>query len=257
MSRDPTAEYYAEPELYDLLYGHLADDVAFYVAAAQRAKGPVLEVGCGTGRVLLPTLEAGVDIDGLDVHAPMLDGLRRKARARGLAPRVFEADMRDFTMPRRYALVTVPFRAFQHMLTADDQLRALRCMREHLDSGGSLLFNVFHPSFDVIATAGDEPRATIETVHPETGLPVVAWDRPTYDRVNQLVAVEREVQESDARGYVGNTRRLAFRMRWVWRPEMELLLRIAGFSRWEVRGGFDGRPLEKDTDEMVWTAWRD
>jgi len=257
MKSEALSEYYDDPALYDLLYAHLTDDVAFYVEAAKRAKGPVLEVGCGTGRVLVPTLEAGVDIDGLDVHAPMLEGLRRKAEARGLTPRVVEGDMRDFTMPRRYALLTCPFRAFQHMLTTDDQLRALRCMREHLEAGGALAFNVFFPSFDKIATTADEPIASIETVHPETGLPVVAWDRPTYDRVNQIVSVEREVQESDARGYVSRTIRTAFRMRWIWRAEMELLLRTAGFARWEVRGGFDGRPLERDTDEMVWTAWKD
>jgi hypothetical protein len=46
-------------------------------------------------------------------------------------------------------------------------------------------------------------------------------------------------------------------MRWTWRFEMELLLRAAGFTRWAVLGGFDGRPFEKDTDEMVWTAWKD
>ena len=63
--------------------------------------------------------------------------------------------------------------------------------------------------------------------------------------------------ESDARGYAAKTHRDHFRLRWVFKPEMELLLAAAGFARWEVCGGFDGRPLEKDTDEMVWTAWKE
>ena len=92
---------------------------------------------CGTGRVLLPTLEASVDIEGLDLHPGMLDVLRKKAAALGPAPRVHLADMRDFTLARRFALITVPFRAFMHLLTTEDQLRALRCMREHLEAAHS------------------------------------------------------------------------------------------------------------------------
>ena len=125
-------EGYVQPEVYDLYYSWLTHDIPFYVARAREARGPVLEVGCGTGRILLPTFQAGADIDGLDLHPGMIEVLRRKASALGLGPRVFRADMRDFTMPRRYALITIPFRAFMHNLTTDDQLRTLRCCREHL-----------------------------------------------------------------------------------------------------------------------------
>src|SRR6185503_13374195 len=123
-------------------------DIDFYVAAAKAARGPVLELACGTGRVMIPCLEAGADVDGLDLRADMLDALRRKAAAKGLVPRVVQGDMRDFTMPRRYSLITIPFRAFLHLQTTDDQLRALRCVRDHLEPGGALLFNVFHPGFE-------------------------------------------------------------------------------------------------------------
>jgi hypothetical protein len=75
--------------------------------------------------------------------------------------------------------------------------------------------------------------------------------------VNQLLQAEMEVEESDLAGGVGATHPHRFTLRWTWRGEMELLLRVAGFKRWDVRGGFDGRPLESDTDHMIWTAWRD
>ena len=61
----------------------------------------------------------------------------------------------------------------------------------------------------------------------------------------------------EIRGYAAATHKHAFQLRWVGKPEMELLLEAAGFKRWQVEGGFDGRPLERDTDEMVWTAWKD
>lgn len=250
-------EQYVKPEVYDLYYSWLTDDIPFYVARAREVRGPVLEAGCGTGRVLLPTFQAGVDIDGFDLHPGMIEVLKTKAAALGLKPAVTVADMRDFTMPRRYALITIPFRAFQHLLTTADQVAALRCIREHLDDGGVLVFNVFFPSFDKMVQPDGEQVMEREFPHPTTGLPVAMYATRQTDRVNQILRVEREVVESDARGYAATTHRDRFSMRWTWKPEMELLLGTAGFTRWSVVGGFDGRPLEKDTDEMVWTAWKD
>ena len=247
---------YVKPELYDLYYSWLTDDIPFYVARAKEARGAVLEAGCGTGRILLPTLEAGVDIDGFDIHPGMIEELKRKANERGLKPRLAVADMRDFTMPRRYALITIPFRAFQHLLTSRDQVAALRCLREHLEAGGALVLNIFFPTLEKMIQADGEQALEREFPHPATGLPVAMYTTRTTDRVNQILRVEREVVESDARGYAGATHRDRFWMRWTWKPEMELLFGAAGFSRWSVAGGFDGRPLENDSQEMVWTAWK-
>ena len=250
-------EQYIRPEVYDLTYSWQTEDIPFYIARAREASGPVLEAGCGTGRVLLPILEAGVDIDGFDLHPGMIEELRRKAAARGLTPQIAVADMRDFTMPRRYLLITIPFRSFQHLLTTADQVAALRCMREHLDPGGALVFNVFFPSFERMAQPEGEPELEREFANPETGLPIAMYVTRRSDRVNQILSVEREVVESDARGYAAKTHRDRFRMRWTWKPEMELLLAAAGFTRWGVAGGFDGRALESGAMEMVWTAWKD
>lgn len=253
----PELEGYIQPEVYDLYYSWQTHDIPFYVARAREARGPALEVGCGTGRILLPTLQSGADIDGLDLHPGMLEVLKRKASALGLNPRVLKADMRDFTMPRRYALVTIPFRAFMHNLTTDDQLRTLRCCHEHLESGGALVYNLFYPSFDRLVAPDGEPYVEQEFPHPATGLPVVMITTRWADRVNQVMRVEREVRESGPRGEMAAVHRDRFSLRWTYRAEMELLLQGAGFTRWQVCGGFDQRPLLKDTDEMVWTAWKD
>ena len=249
---------YVQPERYDFVYTWYTDDLAFYVERGRQAGGPVLEAGCGTGRILLPSLQAGVDIDGFDIHPGMIEVLKRKAAALHLTPRVTVADMRDFTMPRRYSLVTIPFRAFMHLLSTADQLAALRCIREHLTGGGALVFNLWYPSFErIVAPASDEMQLEREFEDPESGLPVAIYARNRYDRVNQILEGEREVRISDARGYVSETLRDRLRIRWTFVPEMELLLRVAGFSRWDVRGGFGGAPYESHAQEMVWTAWKD
>jgi len=253
---DAAQSPYLAPEIYDAAHAALRDDLDFYLRAAKAAHGPVLEAACGTGRVLLPTLQAGVDIDGFDREPMMLEALKRKAAALGLKPRVVAADLRDFALPRRYALITIPLRSFQHLLTTEDQLQALGRVREHLEPDGLLLFNVFCPSWEFIREHDGKPHRIRAFSHPETGLPVAFDDTRRYDRVNQVVTIEREVVESDARGYAARTQRHAFSLRWTFRFEMELLLEAAGFARWKVTGGFDGRPLENDSDDMVWTAWK-
>jgi 2-polyprenyl-3-methyl-5-hydroxy-6-metoxy-1,4-benzoquinol methylase len=90
----------------------------------------VLDVCCGTGRILLPSLQAGVDIEGLDLFAPMLDRLRQKAEELGLSPRLHQADMGDFDLPRRYALVIIPFNAVGHNMTQEAQIRCLSLCRQ-------------------------------------------------------------------------------------------------------------------------------
>jgi len=248
---------YVDPAIYDMVYSWYDVDRAFYLQRAQEAGGPVLDVGCGTGRILIPMLEAGVDADGLDLREGMIARCREKAAAIGKSPTLFVADMRDFTMPRKYALVIMPFRVFQHALTTEDQLKVLRCIREHLEPGGALVFNVFFPNYERLAGSDGEQVLEREFDHPETGLPVHYYSKAWRDRVNQTMRCEAEIQESDPRGYAGKTHRYGYHMRWTFRAEMELLLLTAGFARFAVAGGFEGQPLDNDKAEMVWTAWRE
>src|SRR5262245_14631220 len=114
---------YEAPELYDLVIEHYTQDLEFWLDEARQGGGPVLDVACGTGRVLLHLMQHGIDADGVDLHEPMLAQLRSKAAGRNLAPRVVRADMRDFTMPRRYARAFLTFNGFAHCDTIDDQIR--------------------------------------------------------------------------------------------------------------------------------------
>lgn len=256
MTAEAPVSPYADADLYDVVYSWYTPDLEFYLATAREARGPVLEVGCGTGRVLIPTLQAGVDIDGIDLSPAMLERLRGKAAALGLSPRVTAADMRDFTLERRYERITIPFRSFMHLLTTGDQLRALRCIREHLEPGGRLVMNLFYPSFRIMAERENRRQLQREFTHPAHGGAVAFTDLTRYDRVNQTLAVERDVVETPP-GAEPVTHRYGFRLRWTYRFEMELLLAAAGFSRSHVAGGYDGRPFGEDVEEMVWTAWRE
>jgi len=248
---------YDAPDLYDLLFESLDFDRAFWLEVGREAKGPVLDLACGTGRVLLPLLEAGVDIDGVDLHPAMLARLGAKAGAKGLHPHLVAADMRDFTMPRRYTRVICAFNAFAHCATIEDQLATLRCCREHLEPGGALVLHMSYPGVSLWLGADGEPVLEQETTRPDSGNRLQLYDRRFKDAVNQHQRSEIEVRELDPEGKVVGSHRFETRQRWVYLYELELLLRLAGFLRWEIHGGFEGAPLERDDQQMIAWAWRE
>jgi SAM-dependent methyltransferase len=242
-------------ELYDLLCTGLTYGLDFYVGLAREAQGPVLDIACGTGRILLPCAQAGVDIDGLDLYEGMLAPLRKKAAALGLSPTLYQADMGDFRLPRRYALVMIPFNAFGHNLTQEAQIRCLERCREHLLPGGLLAFDGAFPGVAWIGAPQNTRVLEGELAHPQMGLPIRYYDTRRFDRVKQIQYSINEAEFLDAAGKVTAVHRSRIEIRWVYKEEMALLLRIAGFPRWEICGGFDRRPLTQETDEMVVLAY--
>jgi SAM-dependent methyltransferase len=253
MSTEPTP--FDDGKLYDVFFQNLGLGLDFYLALAKAADGPVLDVACGTGRFLLPCLKAGLDTDGLDLFPGMLARLREKASALGFEPKLYEANMAGFRLPRRYALIVIAFNAFVHNLTTDAQLATLQACREHLQPEGLLAFDTGFPGPGWINAPNGIRELELEIPHPETGLPMRLWDTRTFDRVNQIQRSFNEIESLDAQGKVTATYPCWTTIRWIYKAEMELLLRVAGFVRWELFGDFDGRPLLHETDAMIVQAW--
>jgi len=247
-------EYYCPPALYDLLYSDFTADLPLWVAAAKAAPGPVLELCCGNGRVLVPSRAAGADIEGLDLAPAMLEDARRKLAAQGLEAPLTAGDMRDFARPRRFALITIPFNAFLHNLTQADQIATLTRCRAHLEPGGRLMLHIFHPDLEKLLEHDGTPRFRKENPTPDGGRLRVT-DTGRLDPVAQRVTMARQVERLDAAGWITETLDLSFEMRYVWKPEMELLLAAAGFGAIEVQGGFEAPRAPRAGDHLVWTAW--
>ncbi|MDP2871608.1 MAG: class I SAM-dependent methyltransferase [Bacillota bacterium] len=131
--------------LYDLVEQYSAD-IPFYVENGLRMGGPVLELGCGTGRVLIPLARAGVDVTGLDLSPDMLSECRRKLdlEPEAVSSRVtlVQGDMRVLSLPGRFRLVLLPLYTFVHMTTRADKLACLSGVAAHLEPGGTLLMEV-------------------------------------------------------------------------------------------------------------------
>jgi ubiquinone/menaquinone biosynthesis C-methylase UbiE len=255
--------YYLDPALYDAVYSDVTADIAPHVAGMRVAGGPALEMCCGNGRLLIPTLEAGIACEGLDREESMLADLRRKLAAKGLRATLHRGDMRDFTLPMRYALITIPFNSFLHNLTQDDQLATLRCCRQHLENGGRLQLTAFQPSAAKLLEWSGEESFLRELPWGERRIRV--YDRANDDRVEQVRRMTRRIEVFEGERLV-KEHRLTFDLRYVYKPEMELLLRVAGFPRWEARPRFADyrdpassiadRPIQEG-DIVQWTAWKD
>lgn len=241
-------------DAYDLVLKDIPYGLDFYVALAREANGPVLDIACGTGRILLPCLQAGVDIEGLDLFEPMLKTLRAKAASLSLSPRLHHADMSDFSLSRRYRLIMIPFNAIIHNMTQEAQIRCLQLCREQLLPGGELAFDNFFPSLEIVGAPQNTRVLEGEFPHPQTGLPMRMYDTRSFDRVAQVQHSLNEIELLAADGSVEAVHRSEVSSRYIYKHEMELLLRVAGFARWEICGGFDRQPLARENDAMVVTA---
>jgi len=246
----PVASPYDEPELYDFLFEPIEFDVPFVLARARAAPGPVLEVACGTGRVLLRLLAAGIDAEGLEPAPGMRARLLEKAREQGLRARVTAGDMRTFALERRFALIVCAFNSFSHMLTLDDQLAALGRMRAHLAPGGVLALHQSQVPADMWTAPVGQRVLEHETPLPGTDHLLRLWDTRTRDRAAHSQHSVVEVEELDAAGQVMRTFRSETRHRWATRNELELLLRHAGFSPIELRGDGGEGPVTAESREM-------
>lgn len=133
-------EAFADNSTYDTAIQFTAD-LDFYLGLAARQKGPVLDIGCGTGRVLLPLLQAGNQAVGLDSSVNMLSLAQAKLAAAGLEAPLFQGDMRDFDLGRQFSLVIIPYYAMIYMTGDQERRQVFQCCHRHLAPGGLLAFD--------------------------------------------------------------------------------------------------------------------
>ncbi len=248
-------------ELYDLASPYSTrTDVAFYVDEAVKSGGRVLEIGCGTGRVLLPLARKGIPVTGIDNSPWMLERCHQHLEHEAAAVRdlvtLEQMDMRAFNLDERFALATIPFRPLQHMIRVNDQLGTFRSIHRHLQPGGHLVFDVFNTDLARIAAGpGEEHEDTAERELP---------DGQRVRRTRRVTGIHRTEQVNDVElaYYItypdGRAERLvqAFPMRWFLRFEIEHMLERCGFGVKVVYGNFDRSDLTDGSPEMIFVAER-
>ena len=244
-------------DLYDYLplYAERGD-VEFYLNCANKYGGDLLELGCGTGRVAIPLAYLDLNIIGLDYSMPMLKKLKRKLQGEpdSISERIMliRGDMTDFRFNRKFDLIIMPFRPFQHLISTDDQVNCLNRVREHLSPNGVFIFDMFNPTPAVLFTSTFGPITDVPRFEMADGRKLTRISRIKKahwkEKWNEYEFIYI-IEESDGKReeIIQQTS-----MRYFSPEEMELIVDMSGLKIKEFYGDFDSSPFEEESPEEIY-----
>ncbi len=241
---------------YDADYRDYDEDIGLILDMAEECGDPILELGCGTGRVMAPLAKAGHMVVGVDLSPGLLAAARAKlegVRHRGKATLV-EADLRTFDLAQKsFRLAVCMSNTFMHLTTAEDQLTVLRNVHRHLAPQGLLLIDLFNPDVARLLAVNGVMELADEWLDAQSGAQVFKWSVRTVDFGEQLQDTLFIYEEIAPDGTVRRTP-CSFRLRFLWHSEAELMLQHSGFEVGGVWGDFDGSPYQTDSDHLILVA---
>jgi SAM-dependent methyltransferase len=254
----PAHRYDVSAKYYDAAYAVKSDlvDLPFYLDLARQSGGPVLEMGCGTGRVLLPVAREGVEIHGLDNSAPMLRVLKSHLASEPADVQrkvhLQQGDMRRFRVKKKFALVILPFRPLQHMHTLPDQLAALSTAAHHLAKNGRLAFDVFYPKYETIFSGIGHEIPELEWPVPGDPAKIVRryFRKDSVDKIHQIIHLTFLFRTYEG-GQIINEESEPLAMSYYTYPQLQALFAQAGLVSVKEYGSFAKTPLDNSADQMI------
>jgi SAM-dependent methyltransferase len=223
--------------IYDPWSASVREDIGFYVDYAIASGGPVVELAVGTGRIAIPTAQAGVPVIGVDRSPGMLAVAREYAEREGVAELVDLrlGDLREPPVEGRVPLVTIPFRSLLHMRNESEKSKALQAAASLLEDDGRLVFDVFAPSReDIEETDG-------LWLEREPGI----FERADWDARGRTLALSVRADEQA----------VTMELHWLSAPEWHALIEDAGLEVDALHGWFDGRRYD-DGEDQIWVCRR-
>lgn len=249
-------EYYADAERYEAEYAPFSIDRAWYVKRAVELGGPVLELGCGTGRILFALAAEGLQVVGVDNAPAMLARARTRTVLLGadLAQRVelLEADLTSFSLLRQFPTIVAPLNCLMHLLTDEDLLACLARVREHLEPDGRFLFDLSLPREELFEDSGGPEGVPLRTLS-FGGVQYLQRERHVYDpdtRISDTTYTFGPTACASPGACTGQTFQTSLRLRLIPPAEIESLLERAGLALVERFGDFKQNPPDLDEDIM-------
>jgi SAM-dependent methyltransferase len=239
--------------LYDWEHDHYLVDVDIHVSFARRFGGPVLELACGTGRLLVPLLRAGFEVTGVDSSAAMLERARTRLVDEHLEATLVQQRVESLHLDGRFRTVIIGLDSFGLLIRRDDQLAALRAARAHTSHDGRLVLDVANGNLRGSNEAAEELIHDLTMPDPETGRPITKFvlrhPRPS-EQVDELMFF---YDEQDERGYLRRSM-VELKLRWFTRFELELLLQSAGWHVDEIYGDYALNDFGVESDRLIAVA---
>jgi ubiquinone/menaquinone biosynthesis C-methylase UbiE len=245
---DPFARY------YDADFGDHTDDLLFYREMARRTGDPILELMCGTGRVLLPMAEEGLTLTGVDNSPAMLACARAKLEAAEVNHQVtlVPGDVRTVELPtHHFTMAFVAINSFMHLERIKDQFATLSTAHQALAPDGLLILDLFNP--DPLRLANEDNRLILERSYELDGRQVHKFVATESDLATQMSRVSYLYDETAGDGQM-TRRTMQFTMRWFYRYELEHLLARAGFMLRAVYGSYDLDDYTSESPRLIAVA---
>lgn len=244
-------EFFAR--FYDFIYQHVRDsaDNDFYIDRIRNTPGRVLEVGTGTGRLLLQALKGGADIYGIDISPAMIEVLKTKLTAEQ-QNRISLQNITDFRFETKFDLILAPFRVFMHLTEINEQLDALNNVYDHLESGGEFIFDAFVPDLKQLINGLDNFTDFDREYRPGERIKRTVSTQP--DLINQIINITFHLEWNE--GDKEFSREWKSQMRYFFRFELEHLLERSNFNEYTFAGDFNGNALDNNSREFIVTCKR-
>ena len=245
----PTS-YSTVAHLYDS-YVSTDFDLPFFLKEAQEARGKVLELACGTGRLSIPLLQAGIDLTCVDYSKEMLEILRKKLEKHHVSCLIFHQDMADLSLPGRFDLIFIPFHSFSEILDESKRAQALVKIREHVAEGGSFICTLQNP---VVRTQSMD--GTIEEIGrfpTEEGRTLVVSACLKYDDHSRTVSGIQFYDVNDPQGAVVEQKQIPVSFCLFHRSQFEESAHAAGFKLVRLYGDYERSCFdEAKSPFMIW-----
>ena len=246
MSHDNESNFYTDGLAYDLQLqarGQWEMGNEFFLWCAKKYGSPILELGCGSGRVTLILAQKGYQITGLDMSQPLLDIGKQKMKEKegeGVNINFVQGDMSKFDLKKKFKLIIITGFAFMHLLSNEELYSHFHCIREHLQPGGVYIIETFNPGLKQLLNDPNEKRPYAEYQDPKTGKHVVMLQSNEYNVKSQVNTIKFELNMEGEISYQES------QMRMIFPQELNMLLDFQGFEIIKKFGSWKRESFEEN-----------
>ncbi|MCJ7842800.1 class I SAM-dependent methyltransferase [Lederbergia sp. NSJ-179] len=251
--------YYGElcTEVYDLtkkIGQSFNGDIEYYKDRLKPIKGRILEAMVGSGRVIIPLLESGFIIDGVDSSHEMLASCHQRCEERGLKPNLYQADLKELSLPNKYEAIIIPAGSFLLIEKREDSIAVLKKLFDHLLPGGRLILDLFLPD-NINFAPTDKSEITPFTL--PNGDTIIMEDRLVEVDIFNQCKVSYLKYEKWRNGELIQTELQRFALRWYGVEEFKFVLESVGFSDVVISADFEyGKQPSNGNQEFIYEAVR-
>ena len=250
-----TDKYEIWSGIYDQVYSDVVEDVEFYLQHSKLANGPILELGCGTGRITIPILDEGFDISGLDSSQSMMQTLQNKTNLNQKATSgvfmIGNMVNAGKLFDRKFKLIIAPYRGFQSLLTIPEQEECLIGLRNILDKDHKVIIDFFTPSIQMFDQDPKKMYKVKEITDPESKITRSVWHRTDVCLSDQTLKVEIKIEVSQ-NGFIKKSHYAPFSLRYTYPQEAKYLFQYCGYEIIKVLGDYKGNPHSDLDQDMIW-----